>query len=184
MSERRWRIRTGATTELLGPGRNRRPGPFFCPSARATSERFAAPPQAGKMIPCNGIHILPARSEPVAKATRAQAGERRLSRRRGDATHGERRTTVLGDPAREAPPGDHGGAMATSGSHRAKPFGGWGRRERRRTKRDPGERCQRAAARATLCVAGVPPISGTHRPQGRSLRDNLESLPFDNSDWK
>ena len=31
---------------------------------------------------------------------------------------------------------------------------------------------------------GVPPISGTHRPQGRSLRDNLESLPFDNSDWK
>lgn len=122
------------------------------------------------MIPCNGIHILPARSEPVAKATRARAGERRLSRRRGDATHGERRTTALGDPAREVPPGDYGGAMATSGSHRAKPFGGWGRRERRRTKRDPGERCQGAAARATPCVAGVPPINGTHRPQGRSLR--------------
>ena len=121
------------------------------------------------MIPCNGIHILPARSEPVAQATRARAGERRLSRRRGDATHGERRTTVLGDPAREAPPGDHGGAMATTGSHRAQPFGGRDRRERRRTKRDPRERCQGAAARATPCVAGVPPISGTHRPQGRSM---------------
>lgn len=59
--------------------------------------------------------------------------------------------------------------MATSGSHRAQPFGGLGRRERRRTKRDPGERCQGAAARATPCVAGVPPISGTHRPQGRLL---------------
>lgn len=170
MSAGRWRTRTGATTELLGPGRNRRPGPFFCPSARATSERFAAPPQAGKMIPCNGIHILPARSEPVAEATRARAGERRLSRRRGDATHGERRTTALGDPTREAPPGDHGGAMATSGSHRAQPFAGRGRCERRRTKRDPGERCQGAAARATPCVAGVPPISGTHRPQGRLPR--------------
>ena len=122
------------------------------------------------MIPCNGIHILPARSEPVAEATRARAGERRLSRRRGDATHGERRTTVLGDPTREAPPGDHGGAMATSGSHRAQPFAGRGRCERRRTKRDPGERCQGAAARATPRVAGVPPISGTHRPQGRLLR--------------
>lgn len=121
------------------------------------------------MIPCNGIHILPARSEPVAQATRARAGERRLSRRRGDATHGERRTTVLGDPAREAPPGDHGGAMATTGSHRAQPFGGRDRRERRRTKRDPRGRCQGAAARATPCVAGVPPISGTHRPQGRSM---------------
>lgn len=121
------------------------------------------------MIPCNGIHILPARSEPVAQATRARAGERRLSRRQGDATHGERRTTVLGDPAREAPPGDHGGAMATTGNHRAQPFGGRGRRERRRTKRDPRERCQGAAARATPCVAGVSPISGTHRPQGRSM---------------
>lgn len=121
------------------------------------------------MIPCNGIHILPARSEPVAQATRARAGERRLSRRRGDATHGERRTTALVDPAREAPPGDHGGAMATTGSHRAQPFGGRDRRERRRTKRDPRERCQGAAARATPCVAGVPPISGTHRPQGRSM---------------
>lgn len=39
--------------------------------------------------------------------------------------------------------------------------------ERRRTKRDPGERCLGAAARATPCVAGAPPISGTHRPQGR-----------------
>ena len=47
---------------------------------------------------------------------------------------------------------------------------GLGRRERRRTKRDPGERCQGAAARATPCVAGVPPISGTHRPQGRLPR--------------
>ena len=184
MSERRWRTRTAETTEHLGRDATGAPALSFSPSARATSERLAAPPQAGKMIPCNGIHILPARSEPVAEATRARAGERRLSRRRGDATHGERRTTALGDPAREAPPGDHGGAMATSGSHRAQPFGGLGRRERRRTKRDPGERCQGAAARATPCVAGAPPISGTHRPQGRSLRDNLESLPFDNSDWK
>lgn len=136
--------------------------------AGATSERFATPSQAGKMIPCNGIHILPARDEPVAEATRARAGERRLSRRRGDATHGERRTTALDDPEREVPPGDYGGAMATSGSHRAQPFGGWGRCERRRTKRDPGERCQGAEARATPCVAGVPPIGGTHRPQDRS----------------
>ena len=87
---------------------------------------------------------------------------------RGDATHGERRTTALDDPEREVPPGDYGGAMATSGSHRAQPFGGWGRCERRRTKRDPGERCQGAEARATPCVAGVPPIGGTHRPQDRS----------------
>ena len=114
-------------------------------------------PKAGKMIPCNGIHILPARSEPVGQATRAQAGERRLSRRREDAIDGERRTTALGDPAREAPPGDHGGAMATTGSHRAKPFGERGRCERRRTKRDPGERCQGTAARAAPCVAGPRP---------------------------
>lgn len=85
-------------------------------------------------------------------------------------------TTALGDPAREAQPGDHGGAMATSGSHRAQPFGGLGRRERRRTKRDPGERCQGAAARATPCVAGVPPISGTRRPQGRLPRLGLLGL--------
>ena len=71
------------------------------------------------MIPCNGIHILPARSEPVAEATRARAGERRLSRRRGDATHGERRTTVLGDPA--------GGAGVSGGGR----------------KRDPWERCRK-----------------------------------------
>lgn len=58
------------------------------------------------MIPCNGIHILPARSEPVAEAMRVRAGERRLSRRRGDTTHGECRTTALGDPAREAPSGE------------------------------------------------------------------------------
>ena len=107
--------------------------------------------------------------QPVGQATRAQAGERRLSRRQEDAIDGERRTTALGDPAREAPPGDNGGAMATTGNHRAKPFGGRGRRERRRTKRDPGERCRGAAARATPCVAGVPPISGTHRPQGQLL---------------
>lgn len=112
---------------------------------------------------------MPAGSEPVGQATRAQAGERRLSRRQEDAIDGELRTTALGDPAREAPPGDNGGAMATTGSHRAKPFGGRGRRERRRTKRDPGERCRGAAARATPCVAGVPPISGTHRPQGQLL---------------
>lgn len=113
--------------------------------------------------------LLPAWSEPVGQATRAQAGERQLSRRQEDAIDGEHRTTALGDPAREAPPGDHGGAMATTGSHRAKPFGGRGRRERRQTKRDPGERCQGAAARATC---------------GRLLRNNPESLPFDNSDWK
>ena len=52
------------------------------------------------------------------------------------------------------PPGDHGGAMATTGSHRAKPLGERGRCERRRTKRGPGERCQGAAARAAPCVAG------------------------------
>lgn len=50
-----------------------------------------------------------------------------------------------------------GGAMATAGSHRVKPFGGRGRRERRRTKRDPGERCQGAAARAKPCVTGSRP---------------------------
>lgn len=108
------------------------------------------------MIPCNGIHILPARSEPVAMATRARAGECRLSRRRGDATHGERRTMALGDPAREAPSGDHGGAMATTGSHRAQPFARRGRCERRRTKRDPWGALQGAAARATPRVAGAP----------------------------
>ena len=81
------------------------------------------PSKAGKTIPCNGIYILSAWSEPVGQATRAQAGERRLSRRREDAIDEKRRTTALGDPTREAPPGDHGGAMATTGSHRAKPFG-------------------------------------------------------------
>ena len=60
--------------------------------------------------------------------------------------------------------------MATSGSHRAQPFGGRGRRERRRTKRDPWGALQGAAARATPRVAGGPPMSGTHRPQGRLLR--------------
>lgn len=49
--------------------------------AGATSERFV-PAAGGKMIPCNGIHILPARSEPVAMATRARAGECRCERRR------------------------------------------------------------------------------------------------------
>ena len=152
-------------TERLGRDATSVPAYYWRERLRSGSPSAAG----GKMIPCNGIHILPARSEPVAKATRARAGERRLSRRRGDATHGERRTMALGDPAREAPLGDHGGAMATSGSHRAQPFGGRGRCERRRTKRDPGERCQGGAARATPCVAGVPPVSGTHRPQGRSM---------------
>lgn len=165
MSASRGRTRTGEVTERLGRDATSVPAYYWRERLRSGS-----PPAAGgKMIPCNGIHILPARSEPVAKATRARAGERRLSRRRGDATHGERRTMALGDPAREAPLGDHGGAMATSGSHRAQPFGGRGRCERRRTKRDPGERCQGGAARATPCVAGVPPVSGTHRPQGRSM---------------
>ena len=166
MSASRGRTRTGEVTERLGRDATSVPAYYWRERLRSGSPSAAG----GKMIPCNGIHILPARSEPVAKATRARAGERRLSRRRGDATHGERRTMALGDPAREAPLGDHGGAMATSGSHRAQPFGGLGRRERRRTKRDPGERCQGAAARATPCVAGVPPVSGTHRPQGRLPR--------------
>lgn len=113
-------------------------------------------PKAGKMIPCNGI-ILLAWGEPVGQAMRAQADVRRLSRRREDAIDGERRTTALGGPAREAPPGDYGGAMATTGSHRAKPFGERGRCERRRTKRDPGERCQGTVARAAPCVAGPRP---------------------------
>ena len=55
--ERRALENQNGRTTASGPGRNRRPGPFFCPSVRATSERFAVPPQAGKMIPCNGIHI-------------------------------------------------------------------------------------------------------------------------------
>ena len=149
MSAKRSRTRTDEGIERLG--RDATGVPAFL--ARATSERLA-PAAGGKMIPCNRIHILPARSEPVAKATRARAGERRLSRRRGDATHGERRTMALGDLAREAPLGDHGGAMATSGSHRAQPFGGRGRCERRRTKRDLGERCQGGAARATVRRGG------------------------------
>lgn len=170
----RSKTKTGEGTEHSGRDAT---GVSALSLARATSERFA-PAAGGKMIPCNGIHILPAQSEPVAQATRARAGERRLNRRRGDATHGERRTTALGDPAREAPPGDHGGAMATTGNHRAQPFGGRGRRERRRTKRDPRERCQGAAARATPCVAGVPPISGTHRPLGQSMSIRKSPLPF------
>ena len=97
-------------------------------TASSSRGRRSEPPvlllsKAGKTIPCNGIYILSAWSEPVGQATRAQAGERRLSRRREDAIDGKRRTTALGDPTREAPPGDHGGAMATTGSHRAKPFG-------------------------------------------------------------
>ena len=165
--------------------------------AGATSERFV-PAAGGKMIPCNGIHILPARSEPVAMATRARAGECRLSRRRGDATHGERRTMALGDPAREAPSGDHGGAMATTGSHRAQPFARRGRRERRRTKRDPWGALQGAAARATPRVAGAPACErgrisrkaeqralGKPRPFGRGfpcLKQTIASL-FQFTSW-
>ena len=150
------------------------------------------------MIPCNGIHILPARSEPVAMATRARAGECRLSRRRGDATHGERRTMALGDPAREAPSGDHGGAMATTGSHRAQPFARRGRCERRRTKRDPWGALQGAAARATPRVAGAPACErgrisrkaeqralGKPRPFGRGfpcLKQTIASL-FQVTSW-
>ena len=114
------------------------------------------------------IRKLPPRGKLVARVStvrirRAQhglqgtdrtLGERRLSRRRKDAIDRGRRTTALGDPAREAPPGNHGGAMATTGSHRAKPLGERGRCERRRTKRGPGERCQGAAARTAPCVAG------------------------------
>lgn len=150
------------------------------------------------MIPCDGIHILPARSEPVAMATRARAGECRLSRRRGDATHGERRTMALGDPAREAPSGDHGGAMATTGSHRAQPFARRGRCERRRTKRDPWGALQGAAARATPRVAGAPACErgrisrkaeqralGKPRPFGRGfpcLKQTIASL-FQVTSW-
>lgn len=83
----------------------------------------------------------------------------------------------------EMEPGEHRGvcgslnsrsAMASQTPWRRDPWGGMshggrGRREQRRTKRDPGERCQGAVAEAMPCVAGVPPISGTHRPQGQLL---------------
>lgn len=82
----------------------------------------------------------------------------------------------------EMEPGEHGGvcgslnsrsAMASQTPWRRNPWGvshgGRGRREQRRTKRDPGERCQGTAAGAMPCVAGIPPISGAHRPQGQLL---------------
>ena len=114
---------------------------------------------------------LPAWSEPVGQATRAQAGERQLSRRQEDAIDGGHRTTALGDPAREAPPGDHGGAMATTGSHRAKPFGGRGRRERRQTKRDLGSvaREPQQERRVADCYAITPNRYRSITPIGSSF---------------
>lgn len=76
---------------------------------------------------------------------------------------------------RERPRPANGGAMATSGSHRAQPFGGRGRCERRRTETRSLGALQEAVARATPRVAGVPLMGGTHRPQGRSM--NIKKAP-------
>lgn len=76
---------------------------------------------------------------------------------------------------RERPRPANGGAMATSGSHRAQPFGGRGRCERRRTETRSLGALQEAVARATPRVAGVPLMGGTHRPQGRSM--NITKAP-------
>lgn len=77
-----------------------------------------------------------------------------------------------------------GGAMATAGSHRVKPFGGRGRRERRADETRPWGTLPGSRSESEAMRHGVPPISGTPRPQGRWLRNNPESLPIDNSDWK
>ena len=60
--------------------------------------------------------------------------------------------------------------MATSGSHRMQPFTVRGRRERRRTKRDPGERCQGAAARAARNAARASPHPGGDASAERPIR--------------
>ena len=116
------------------------------------------------------IHILhrPATAY-RPRPTRLRRGEPRLSRAQGDATQGSIPRTH-GDPGREAPAGDHGGMMATSGSHRMQPFTARGRRERRRTKRDPGERCQGAAARAARNAARASPHPGGDASAERPIR--------------
>lgn len=50
------------------------------------------------------------------------------------------------------------------------PFTVRGRRERRRTKRDPGERCQGAAARAARNAARASPHPGGDASAGRPIR--------------
>ena len=60
--------------------------------------------------------------------------------------------------------------MATSGSHRMQPFTVRGRSERRRTKRDPGERCQGAAARAARNAARASPHPGGDASAERPIR--------------
>ena len=116
------------------------------------------------------IHIL---HRPAAacrpRPTRLRRGEPRLSRAQGDATLGSISRTH-GDPGREAPAGDHGGMMATSGSHRMQPFTVRGRRERRRTKRDPWERCQGDAARAARNAARASPHPGGDASAARPIR--------------
>lgn len=106
------------------------------------------------------------------RPTRLRRGEHRLSRAQGDATLGSIPRTH-GDPGREAPAGDHGGMMATSGSHRMQPFTVRGRRERRRTKRDPGERCQGAAARAARNAARASPHPGGDASAERPMRRDM-----------
>lgn len=140
------------------------------PGGRAPQGKISVCARRPKDAVYARIHILHRPATACRhRPTRLRRGESRLSRAQGDATLGSISRTH-GDPGREATAGDHGGMMATSGSHRMQPFTVRGRRERRRTKRDPGERCQGAAARAARNAARASPHPGGDASAERPIR--------------